>query len=249
MPSYDQFAPYFDAWQGAFGGAYDDLILPRVLGALERRAPQARRLADLGIGTGDLVVALARRGFEVIGVDRSRPMLEVARQKIEAAGLTPAPVLVEQDIRDLRLSPAVDAALCVYTVMNQLTDDGDLDRVLRAVAGALSRDGVFVFELNLAPAYARFWTGDYEVQAGTTRIRRQHRRLPGTGLICADVTIEAADGTVTRDTIVQRPYGDVEVEAALGRTAFALRERETFDPFGSAGEPTKALWVVQRVRA
>jgi hypothetical protein len=133
--------------------------------------------------------------------------------------------------------------------MNQLTADGDLDRLLHAVAGALDPDGVLVFELNLAPAYARFWTGDDDVQTGTTRIRRQHRRLPGTGLICADVTIEAADGTVTHDTILQRPYTDVEVEAALGRAAFALRERESFDPFGSAGEASKALWVVQRARA
>jgi hypothetical protein len=50
--SYDQFAPHFDAWQRAFGGAYDDLILPRLLAALGRHPRPVRRVADLGIGTG-----------------------------------------------------------------------------------------------------------------------------------------------------------------------------------------------------
>src|SRR5262245_58319254 len=62
---YDAFAPHFDAWQRAFGGAYDDLILPRVLAALARHPRPVCRVVDLGIGTGDLVVALARAGYAV----------------------------------------------------------------------------------------------------------------------------------------------------------------------------------------
>ena len=95
---YDVFARHFDAWQQAFGGPYDDLILPRVLAALARHAPPVRRVADLGIGTGDLVVALARAGYAVVGVDRSPAMLAVARAKVAAASPPPAaaPVLVQQ---------------------------------------------------------------------------------------------------------------------------------------------------------
>ena len=41
MGAYDEFAPYFDAWQDAFGGAYDALVLPRVTALLDRHAPGA----------------------------------------------------------------------------------------------------------------------------------------------------------------------------------------------------------------
>ena len=163
MPSYDQFAPHFDAWQAAFGGAYDALILPRLLAALERFAPEAHRIADLGIGTGDLVVALAERGYEVIGVDVSRPMLAVATGKVAARGIHPVTTLLEQDIRELRLDPPVDACLCVYTVVNQLVGDGDLGRLFEGVHRSLVEDGLFVFEVNLPAAYARWWTGEDEV--------------------------------------------------------------------------------------
>jgi SAM-dependent methyltransferase len=245
MPSYDEFAPHFDAWQAAFGGAYDALILPRLLAALERHAPDAHRIADLGIGTGDLVVALAERGYEVIGVDVSRPMLAVATGKLAARGIHPAPMLLEQDIRELSLDPPVDACLCVYTVVNQLVDDGDLQRLFTGVHRSLVEDGIFVFELNLPAAYVRWWTGEDEVHAGGARVRRRHRRRAGGAVIEAEVTIESEDGRVTHDVLPQRIYADEEVERAIVGTGFTLVSRDTFDPFGGI-EDTKALWVVRR---
>ena len=115
-----------------------------------RRSPGTRhrwrRVSDLGIGTGDLVVALARAGYAVVGVDRSPAMLAVARAKVAAASPTPAraPVLVQQDLRALDLDAPVDAAVCVYTVINQLTGDGDLARALVSVHAALEPGGLFL---------------------------------------------------------------------------------------------------------
>ncbi|MGH7895783.1 MAG: class I SAM-dependent DNA methyltransferase, partial [Candidatus Binatia bacterium] len=156
--SYDAFAPHFDAWQRAFGCAYDDLILPRVHDALARHAPAAKRIVDLGIGTGDLAIALVGRGYDVVGVDVSPAMLAAAREKAARAGARL--VLLRQDLRALALDPPADVALCVYTVMNQLVGDRDLDRALAAVQRSLAPGGLFVFELNLPASYERFWSGE-----------------------------------------------------------------------------------------
>lgn len=248
MPgSYDEFAPYFDAWQQAFGGPYDALVLPRVLGALARWAPAARRLVDLGIGTGDLVVALARRGFAVVGVDRSAPMLAVAAAKIAAAGLPQPPRLVAQDLRALALDGPCDAAICVYTVMNQLTDDGDLAAACAAVHAALVPGGVFLFELNLPAAYARWWRGEDTQVLGDVSVTRTHAPVPGTPCLEARVTIRRG-AEERRDHIRQRPFADAEVRAALAGAGFVLLGRETYDPFGD-GAASKALWAAQRARA
>jgi SAM-dependent methyltransferase len=244
--SYDALARHFDAWQQAFGGPYDDLVLPRVLAALARHAPPVRRVADLGIGTGDLVVALARAGYEMVGVDRSEAMLAIAHEKVGAASLSPPPVLVRQDVRTLRLEPTVDAAVCVYTVMNQLTGDDDLARALAAVHGALAPGGLFLFELNLPEAYARYWSGIETVTLHDAVVTRDHRRIAGTPCLEAHVTIRQADGTVTQDRIRQRPYLDGEVEVALRTAGFAVTGVERYDPFSGGGPPTKALWSVAR---
>jgi SAM-dependent methyltransferase len=244
--SYDALARHFDAWQQAFGGPYDDLILPRVLAALARHAPRVRRVADLGFGTGDLVLALARAGYEVVGVDRSPAMLAIAHAKVIAASLSPTPVLEQQDLRTLRLEQAVDAAVCVYTVMNQLTGDDDLPHALAAVHAALVPGGLFLFELNLSEAYARYWSGTETVTLQDAVVTREHRRIAGTPCIEAHVTIRQADGAVTHDHIRQRPYLDGEVEAALHTAGFAIAGVERYDPFSGGGPPTKALWSVAR---
>lgn len=247
MPSYDQFAPYFDAWQRAFGSPYDDLILPRIVAALNEHAAWARRVADLGVGTGGLATALAARGYEVTGVDRSAPMLAVARTKAEAAGLTAPPLLLLQDLRNLSLDAPVDAAVCVYTVVNQLTGDGDLDRALAAVHRALVPGGLFLFELNLPASYDRYWSGTETVHADGAVVTRTHRRAPGSAIIEALVTIRHGTDEF-HDRIAQRPYGDAEVAAALVRTGFTRLACDAFNPFESVAAPMKALWIVRRQR-
>ena len=247
--AYDRFAPHFDAWQRAFGAPYDALILPHVLEGLARHAPAARCIADLGAGTGELAVALAARGYQVVAVDRSAPMLAIARAKAEAADLPTAIEFVLQDLRVLRLETPAEVVLCVYTVMNQLTGDGDLARALTATRAALVPGGLFVFELNLAASYTRYWSGTETTRLADAVIVREHHRLPGSPVIEARVTIQRAhDGRVDEvtDRILQRPYDDAEVEAALTRAGFLLLERTSFNPFTPTEEPLKALWYARR---
>ena len=247
MPqAYDRFAPHFDAWQQAFGGPYDALVLPRVLAALARHQQPIRYVVDLGIGTGDLVIALACAGYEVTGVDRSQPMLDEARRKIAAANLDRGPTLLCQDIRALRLDRRVDAAVCVYTVANQLTADGDLDRMLCAVRGALVPGGLFLCEVNLPEAYARYWSGEETIALPDAVVTREHRRIAGTPVLEALVTIRRSDGTMVHDRIAQRPYGDDELEAALDAAGFRVAAVERFNPFDPAAAAVKALWSTQR---
>ncbi len=243
MESYDGFAPYFDAWQQAFGGAYDALILGRVLGALRRHVPEARRVVDLGIGTGDLAIALTRAGYRVVGVDRSAAMLAVARRKAAAAGASPT--LVQQDLRSLALAVPVDAAVCVYTVVNQLVGDDELLAAFRAVCAALVPGGVFVFEVNLPACYARHWTGTETVRAGDAFVTREHRAIAESPVVEAHVTIR--DGShVVHDRIAQRCRSRAEIAAALDASGFAPLACDAFDPFDAGPEPMKALWVARQ---
>jgi SAM-dependent methyltransferase len=242
--SYDGFAPHFDAWQRAFGSAYDDLILPRLLDALARHGA-GRRVADLGAGTGDLVMALAARGYRVVAVDRSAAMLERARVKVHGAALAEPPRFVLQDLRALRLDAPVDTVVCVYTVINQLTGEGDLARAFAAVAANLVPAGMFLFEVNLPAAYARYWSGTETTHLDDAVVVRTHRRLSGAPLIEAEVTIRRDGGEEMHDRIEQRLYSDAEIETALVAAGFVLVERDTYDPFGDA-VATKALWVARR---
>jgi len=245
---YDRFAPHFDAWQQSFGGAYDTLILPRILGALASHRPPVRSVVDLGSGTGDLVIALARAGYTVLAIDRSAAMLDVARAKISGADLATAPTLLEQDLRTFRLARPVEAAICVYTVINQLTDHSDLARAMAAVHAALVPGGLFLFEVNLLAAYERYWRGVERVTLPDAVLTREHHAVEGGRIVEASVTICRGDGTAVHDRIAQRVYDDDEIEAALAGAGFACHGVARYDPFDPAGAPVKALWSAQRVR-
>ncbi|KKM10317.1 hypothetical protein SY88_14540 [Clostridiales bacterium PH28_bin88] len=61
------------------------------------------RLLDLGCGTGNYALELARRGLKVTGIDISAAMLAEARRKAAEAGLDLE--LVEGDIHRIKLEP------------------------------------------------------------------------------------------------------------------------------------------------
>src|SRR5262245_62311405 len=58
-----------------------------------------RSILDLGCGTGNHVLALAEKGYKLVGVDRSARMLDAARRKLPNQRLNGEPIFHEGDIR------------------------------------------------------------------------------------------------------------------------------------------------------
>ena len=118
--------------------------------------------------------------------------------------------------------------------------------MLCAVRDALVPGGLFLCEINLPEAYARYWSGEETIALPDAVVTRAHRRIAGTPGLEALVTIRRADGSTVHDRIAQRPYGDDELEAALGTAGFRVAAVERFNPFDPTAAAVKALWSAQR---
>lgn len=96
---------------------------------------------DLGCGTGRLTIPLAQKGLEVMGLDASQPMLDLARHK--SANL---PIQwIQGDIRDFQLKKAFDLIIMAGNSFQALLSESDQMDMLSCVKQHLSPSGVFVF--------------------------------------------------------------------------------------------------------
>lgn len=108
-------------------------------------------ILDLGCGTGSLTERLAQNGFDMIGVDNSPDMLEIARDKQEKAGTDILYLL--QDMRSFELYGTVKAVISVCDSMNYIMSEEDLKQVFKLVNNYLDPHGIFVFDLNTVYKY------------------------------------------------------------------------------------------------
>lgn len=107
------------------------------------------RVLDVACGPGRHAVALARRGFKVVGVDISDKLLGIARRTAE---LENVPVeFVKADAREIPYTDEFDAALCLCEgAFGLLETDTENERVLNSIYRAMKPGGKLVLTaLNL----------------------------------------------------------------------------------------------------
>ncbi len=148
---WDAYAPFYD-WENAQTlGRRDVPFWRRVASAA------AGPVLELGCGTGRVSVPLARAGVDLVGIDRSAPMLDRARKRIlkaskllKASGpqLRRSLSLVRGDIRSLPFEDETfPMVLAPYGVLQSLIRPRDLTATLASVARVVAPGGTFGIDL------------------------------------------------------------------------------------------------------
>lgn len=118
---------------------------------------------DLCCGPGRHSLELARRGFSVTGVDRTRLYLESAQRQAREEGLPLE--LLQEDMRRFRRDGAFDAALSLFTSFGYFSEQKDDEQVLQNLFSSLKPGGRLLIDLM-----------GKEVNARTFRERDWHER-------------------------------------------------------------------------
>lgn len=196
-----------------------------------------RTVADIGCGTGELAVRLARRGFDVVGVDPAEASLDLARAKSGADRVR----WVEGDatvLADSVPGPWADLAVMTGNVAQVFVTDADWQRTLEAAAAVVRPGGRLVFETR--PPEVRAW------ERWTPDRTRQRESLPdGTSVEswCEVTHVAAAPLTVTfRYTYCFDPDGAAP-ERRVSDSTLRFRERDEIER-----DLVAAGWSVAEVR-
>lgn len=121
---------------------------------IQKLLPNAKKILELGCGTGAHAEHLARMGYLVHGVDFSEAML--ARAEARKAALPPELAarlsFSYGDVRTVRTNQAYDAVVSLFHVMSYQTTNADLEAAFETAAVHLASGGLFVFDFWYGPA-------------------------------------------------------------------------------------------------
>jgi len=144
-------------------------------GLIAQHKPTTKTVLEIGCGTGAILGFLADR-YDVTGLDRSRPMLAIARQKL------PHIQFVHQDMTSFHIAKRFDAVVCVFDSLNHLLRFSEWQKTFRRVARYLEPGGIFVFDVNTSGKLQRLaggpaWTGQFERDFVIIKVTGGARRL------------------------------------------------------------------------
>ncbi|MCI0394551.1 MAG: class I SAM-dependent methyltransferase [Chloroflexi bacterium] len=103
------------------------------------------RLLDVGCGFGRHSIELARRGYQVVGIDPSAAMIASARERAAAAGV--AVHFVRAGGESFTAGRPFDAAICLFTTLGQITESGENSGLVANVFAALRPGARFLVEV------------------------------------------------------------------------------------------------------
>lgn len=103
-------------------------------------------LLDLACGTGSLSEEFAKMGYDVIGVDYSEEMLNIALDKKFDSGLNIQYLC--QDMRNIDMFGTVKVTVCALDSINHLSSLEDIKKVFEKVSLFTEPGGIFIFDIN-----------------------------------------------------------------------------------------------------
>lgn len=137
-----------------FAFAYDEMMsnvnyrrwVNYILDLFRYYDAKPHRILDLACGTGSIAIPLAQMGYEVVGLDRAKEMIEVGQAKARRANVHIE--WVPGDMRSFRFEKPFDAVLCLYDSINYALDLEQFRQVCTCVFKALHPGGLFIFDVT-----------------------------------------------------------------------------------------------------
>lgn len=238
-------------------GAWADFVEQ----AFDRFLPKRPLLVlDLACGTGSMTTELAKRGYDMIGVDGSEQMLSVATDRAyvnfgeEDEYRLPVLYLL-QDMRSFELYGTVGAAVCCLDSINYLLSEDDLDKCLACVHNYLDPGGLFLFDVNTPHKFMNIY-GDNayileeEIDGSSVYCGWQNFFDAESGICDFYLTLfsEGDDGKYIREEEHQREkmYSMAALKERLGANGFEFLGAFSDYSFGEAGEKNERWYIAAK---
>lgn len=149
MEAYSDFATVYDTFMDET--PYEEWCEFTVC-LLKKEGIEDGLLLDMGCGTGTFTELLEKAGYDMIGIDNSMDMLQIAMEKQRKRHKESILYLL-QDMREFELYGTVRAVVSVCDSVNYLTEFEDVVNTFKLVNNYLDPKGIFLFDFNTVYKY------------------------------------------------------------------------------------------------
>jgi methyltransferase type 11 len=246
MEQYTNFAKVYDLFMDNV--PYDKWI-EQIKDILHKENIFDGLICDLGCGTGTITEGLSNIGYDMIGIDNSYDMLDIAMEKKYASGNDI--LYLCQDMREFELYGTVRAVISRCDSLNYIQSLSELKEVFSLVNNYLDPKGVFIFDMNTIHKYqdilgentfaevreqASFiWENTYDIEEGINEYD-------------LNLFIRLEDDTYKRfeERHVQRAYTFDEIVSAIESSKMSLERYMDADTYGEISENTERILFIAR---
>ncbi len=200
---------------------------------------------DLGCGTGCLTRMLSDAGYDMIGVDSSFEMLDVARCSSDDSIL-----YLAQDMREFELYGTVRAVVSSCDCINYITDVEELMEVFSLVNNYLDPKGIFIFDFNTKHKYEQIGERVIAENQDNASFIWENFYYPEECINEYDVTFFLKEENDLYRKVVeehfQRAYTLEEIKECLAKSGLVFVE--AFDDYSNApaSEKSERICVIAR---
>lgn len=243
MDAYTGFAALYDLFMDNI--PYDKWS-EYLLGLLKEYNIDGGIILDIGCGTGNITEYLAKAGYDMIGIDNSDEMLNIAIDKKDRLGLDILYLL--QDMREFELYGTVAAVVSICDSINYITEYNELVDVFKLVNNYLDPDGIFIFDLNTCKKYSDIGDSVITENRDEGSFIWENTYFPDENINQYDLTIfeRLENGLFEKheETHIQRAYSLDEIRQAL--KSAGLKYITSYDAFthNPPGSDSERIYVI-----
>ncbi len=248
---YDLIAPFYDKINADIDYSEWADFIEKIL--INEYNGRPELVLDLACGTGTMLLELAKRGYDMIGVDCSFEMLNIARPRLEEEGLADKVLLLCQDMSDFELYGTVDLVISCLDSINHITRTSELAKCFELVHNYLSPDGLFLFDINGKYKFENIYADNSYVmeEEGAVCIWQNYYN-PQNRLCHFYITLfsENGDGKYERndETQVERMYTLKYIKKILKENSFEFIGAYSDFDFSNATDNCERIYIVARCK-
>lgn len=179
--------------------------------------PEGAAILDLCCGIGRHATDLARRGYDVTGIDITAAYLEIARQR--SMGIARPPSFILADARSFELNREVDLVINMFNSFGYFNDSGDDRSMLQNCYNSLQTGGKLLMELLSKEVVAYGFKNEFDFTRDNINVRVRQRILDNWNTLECCWQIHKPEG-VKLLTFRQRLYAASELEKLLLECGF-----------------------------